>query len=98
MTELTATEAKNRFGELLDSDLIAEAAALWESLNQGFVDGNKRVAFACIVVFLAANGAGINETEESAIAFIYQHLDAGTFRLPVLEAWLRERETPYLAP
>lgn len=81
-------------------DLIAEAAALWESLtmNHGFVDGNKRVAFACMIVFLAANGRGIDETEERAIAFIYQHLEGGTFRLPVLDQWLRERAIPYRSP
>lgn len=82
------------------ADLIAEAAALWESLtmNHGFVDGNKRVAFGCMVVFMAANGLGIDETESNAIAFIYQHLEAGTFRMPVLEQWLRERAVPYTSP
>lgn len=39
-------------------DLIAEAAALWESLT----------------------------------------MDAGTFRLPVLDEWLRERKVPYRSP
>ena len=27
------------------------------------------------------------------IAFIYRHLEAGTFRKPVLEEWLREHVT-----
>lgn len=82
------------------ADLIAEAAALWESLtmNHGFVDGNKRVAFGCLVVFLAANGVGIDDTEDNVIAFIYGHLETGTFRLPVIEQWLRERATPYVSP
>ena len=82
------------------ADLIAEAAALWEGLtmNHGFVDGNKRVAFGCMVVFMAANGLGIDETEENTIAFIYHHLEAGTFRLPVLEEWLRARAIPYVSP
>lgn len=79
------------------SDIVAEAAALWESLtmNHGFVDGNKRVAFACMVVFLATNGLDIDETQENAIDFIYGNLEAGTFRLQVLEEWLRARITPY---
>ena len=74
------------------ADLIEEAAALWESLamNHAFVDGNKRVAFACTVVFLAANGMGINETEDATIAFIYGHLEAGTFRKDAIEGWLRQ--------
>ncbi len=41
------------------ADLIEEAAALWESLamNHGFIDGNKRVAYACLEIFLQMNGA-----------------------------------------
>lgn len=82
------------------SDLIEEAAALWESLaiNHAFVDGNKRVAFACTVVFLAANGVGIRATQQETIDFIYGNLDAGTFRKPLIESWLREREIPYEPP
>lgn len=75
------------------SDLIEEAAALWESLtmNHGFVDGNKRVAFATTMIFLQANGAEPTGTQEEWIDFIYGHLEAGTFRKDVIEAWLRER-------
>ena len=40
------------------ADLIEEAAALWESLamNHGFIDGNKRIAFAVMDIFLDING------------------------------------------
>jgi prophage maintenance system killer protein len=39
-------------------DVIAEAAALWESLSQNhpFVDGNKRTAIAATAAHLAVNG------------------------------------------
>ena len=72
------------------ADLIEEAAALWESLamNHGFIDGNKRVALACTMVFLEINGAQTTGDEGDWIAFIYQHLDTGTFRKPVLQDWL----------
>jgi death-on-curing protein len=72
-------------------DLIEEAAALWESLamNHGFLDGNKRVAFACMIVFLDINGMVIDADEDETIAFIYQHLEAGTFRKNVLDDWSR---------
>ena len=82
------------------ADLIAEAAALWESLtmNHGFVDGNKRVAFGCMIVFLAMNGVGLDRTEDEATLLIYAHLEAGTFRMPALEAWLRYHAIPYAAP
>ena len=74
------------------ADTIAEAAALWESLtmNHGFVDGNKRVAFACLDVFLGLNGLRLTASPDAVIAFIYEHLEAGTFRFDALEAWLRE--------
>lgn len=72
------------------ADLIEQAAALWESLamNHGFIDG--RVAFACMDIFLGLNGARLGAEPDEVIAFIYRHLEAGTFRKPVLEEWLRE--------
>ena len=72
------------------SSLTEQAAALWESLamNHGSIDGNKRVAFACAQVFLRMNGMTINAGQASVIAFIYEHLEAGTFRKDVIEAWL----------
>ncbi len=71
-------------------DLVEEAAALWESLamNHGFVDGNKRVAFACTDIFLELNGHFLDADPDAVIEFIYRHLEAGTFNKPVLEAWL----------
>ena len=73
-------------------DVIEEAAALWESLamNHGFVDGNKRVAFACMDIFLGLNGARLEAEPAAVVAFIYRHLEAGTFRKPALEEWLRQ--------
>ncbi|MHA6298045.1 type II toxin-antitoxin system death-on-curing family toxin [Devosia sp. CAU 1758] len=78
------------------SDLTEEAAALWESLamNHGFIDGNKRVAFASAALFLQANGMEPTGTEEEWIDFIYANLEAGTFRKEVLDAWLREHTSP----
>lgn len=81
------------------ADVVEEAAALWESLamNHGFVDGNKRVAFGCMIVFLAANGLDVNASEDDAITFIYELLEAGMFRKPALDDWLRARVVPYEA-
>ena len=76
--------------------LIEEAAALWESLamNHGFIDGNKRVAFECTILFLQANGTTPTGSEEEWIAFIYSNLEAGTFRKPVLQDWLNAHVEP----
>lgn len=78
------------------SDLLEEAAALWESLamNHGFVDGNKRVAFACMEIFLDLNGMAITATNDTAITFIYHHLEGGTFNKDNLDAWLRANTKP----
>jgi len=72
--------------------LLDQGAALWESLamNHGFVDGNKRVAFAVLDIFLTLNDHEITATPDAVIAFIYQNLEAQTFKKDVLFAWLRE--------
>lgn len=74
------------------SDLTEEAAALWESLamNHGFVDGNKRVAFAVMEIFLDINGVEVTASQNAAENFILSNLDAGTFNKDVLDQWLRE--------
>jgi death-on-curing protein len=78
------------------ADLIEEAAALWESMamNHGFVDGNKRVAFACVELFLQLNGVDIGASNTELEVFIYSNLEAGTFRKDVLERWLHEHTEP----
>ncbi len=70
--------------------LIEEASALWESLNMnhGFVDGNKRVAFACTDVFLELNGYAIDADAKSVIEFIYANLENGTFDKTRIQDWL----------
>jgi death-on-curing protein len=79
------------------ADVIEEAAALWESLtmNHGFIDGNKRVALASTMVFLGLNQVQATGTEDEWIAFIYTHLEAGTFRKDVLEGWLNGHTAPF---
>jgi len=78
------------------ADIIEEAAAMWESLamNHGFVDGNKRVAYACLELFLGINGIDVSASNDELERFIYGHLEAGTFRKDVLEEWLRSHTSP----
>ena len=72
-------------------DLIEEAAALWESLtmNHGFFDGNKRVAFAAMEIFLDLNGFELRATEKHAISLVYGLLESSNFNKNELESWLR---------
>ena len=77
-------------------DLIEEAAALWESLamNHGFVDGNKRVAYACTELFLQLNGVDIAADNDPIERFFLGHLEKGTFDKNVVDAWFRVHTRP----
>jgi death-on-curing protein len=79
------------------ADLIEEAAALWESLamNHGFIDGNKRVAYACVELFLQMNGTDIVAGNKEAERFILGDLEEGTFRKEILDRWLHEHTAPF---
>jgi death-on-curing protein len=72
-------------------DLIAEAAALWESLGQNhpFIDGNKRVAFAVTYTFLAINGLRITARANEAFGFIDGLYAEGAFEFERLVPWLK---------
>lgn len=72
-------------------DIIAESAALWESLSQNhpFIDGNKRTAFACTYTFLAINGIDITADTKSTEDFLIPLYEENRFRFEVLEQWLR---------
>lgn len=76
-------------------DIVAEAAALMESLaiNHPFVDGNKRAAFAATDIFLRINGYRINCEAMIIYADMMQMFETGTFNLAHLEPWLRKLVT-----
>ena len=73
-------------------DIIAEAAALLESLaiNHPFVDGNKRIAFAAADVFLRINGWCLKRPSMDIHKEMLQLFGAGTFDIAHLQPWLRE--------
>ena len=73
-------------------DIIAEAAALLESLaiNLPFVDGNKRIAFAAADVFLRINGWCLKRPSIAIHKEMLQLFEAGTFDIAHLGPWLRE--------
>ncbi len=72
-------------------DVVAEAAAPWESLsrNHPFIDGNKRTAFAAMYTFLAINGVSLTAHSDSAWNFLSARYANGDFQFDKLEAWLR---------
>ena len=77
-------------------DVVEEAAALFESLvqNHPFVDGNKRVAFAVMDVFLRANGRVLAVEDVAAHAFLVGLMERGALDLAAIDAWLRTHVRP----
>ncbi len=61
------------------SDLIQEAAALWESLSQNhaFIDGNKRVAVTVTAAFLRVNGYRLEFDDPDAFLFLTDLYETG---------------------
>jgi death-on-curing protein len=53
---------------------LEKAAALFEAMikNHPFVDGNKRVAYACLELFLELEGYQIKQTEDEKYSFVIQ--------------------------
>lgn len=77
------------------ADIIAEAAALWESLSQNhpFIDSNKRTAFAVAFTFLAINGISLIADEDAVMAFLLPLYESNTLSFDLLETWLRANTT-----
>jgi death on curing protein len=82
---------RNRFHYEPEADLFDLAAAYGFGLarNHPFVDGNKRVAFQAMYVFLGLNGLRI-EAEEPEVVRLFLALAAGDLPEPELADWLRQ--------
>ena len=74
------------------NSIAEEAAALMESLanNQGFRDGNKRIAFTAADVFLRRNGFYIEIAGQEGHAFITGSMERHEFRFPQIVEWIRQ--------
>src|SRR5215813_8978505 len=74
------------------NSLEEEAAALMESLgnNHGFIDGNKRIAFAATDTFLRINGFYLDVSSDEGYRFVYGSMDRQEFRLARIIEWIRE--------
>ena len=72
--------------------LIHEAAALLESLvqNHPFIDGNKRVAFAVVDVFLRINGYSINADSTAIHQFMMKLFEEQSFDMEHLVPWMQD--------
>ena len=72
--------------------IVHEAAALLESLvqNHPFIDGNKRVAFAVMDVFLRINGYSLLSDDDTIHAFMMNLFEQRSFDMEHIVPWLQE--------
>jgi death on curing protein len=79
-------------GERLHADVAEMAAAYGYHLakNHPFVDGNKRIALAAMLVFLEVNGRPLHVDREDLYALMIAVAD-GRVGKAALAAWLREK-------
>jgi len=78
------------FGTEAYPDLLSKAAALLESLgrNHGLVDGNKRLAWAAVAVFLLDNGRSILDVDQDEAYDFVISVASGELELADMAAWL----------
>jgi death on curing protein len=90
LLESALARPKNKYG-YGEGDLAALAAAyaFGNSRNLPFVDGNKRSAFASIIVFLGLNGMDFDVPPEHATAMMLD-LAAGIVGEDGLTRWIRD--------
>jgi death-on-curing protein len=78
------------YGEQPDLLDLAAAYAFGLARNHPYHDGNKRIAFVAMAVFLGLNGARVAATEEEVVAVMLE-LAAGALTEDGLAEWLRSR-------
>lgn len=90
MLESALARPQNRwhYGET-DMAALAAAYAFGLARNHPFVDGNKRIAFHVLVVFLRLNGIGFAPEPAHATAIILS-LAAGEVSEESLARWIRD--------
>ena len=76
---------------------LAAAYGFGVARNHPFIDGNKRTALACMIVFLGLNGLDLDVPQEAATAIILS-LAAGEITEDVLARWIADHVVPLEAP
>jgi death-on-curing protein len=90
--ESALARVPQRFAYAPESDLADLAAAYGHGLasSHPFNDGNKRVAFVTMAVFLGLNGHALEATEGEVVTIMLA-LAGGELAMEELAAWLRSR-------
>jgi death on curing protein len=90
-----ARPRSSAFGQDAYATIERKAAALLHSLtnNHPLVDGNKRLAWLGMVVFLRMNGYGCNTSDDEAFDLVWD-VARGSVELDEIESRLRCRRLP----
>jgi death-on-curing protein len=93
--EASLARARQRHAYERDADLADLAASYGYGLcrSHPFNDGNKRIAFVTMAVFLGLNGHEI-EAPETEVVAVMTALAAGELDEAGLASWLRSRMVP----
>lgn len=93
--ESALARPRHRWHYAPDTDLAGLAAAYGFALarNHAYVDGNKRVAFVAMAVFLHLNGFDAGPANPEAV-FVMLDVASGVLSETELAAWLRTRIEP----
>jgi death on curing protein len=93
LASAAARPATSVFGQDAYPDLAGKAAALLHSIcaNHALIDGNKRLAWAAAVVFIAMNnGTPVPDVDvDRAEAFMLAVADGSLVEVPAIAAQLR---------
>ena len=86
---------KNRHGYegIEDIPTLAATYAIAVSSNHAFVDGNKRAAFLCCLLFLRLNGLRLRAAQTEAVRVMID-VAAGAMDIGALSQWLRDHCKP----
>ena len=97
--ESALARARNRweYGSERDLCRLAAAYAFGLARNHGYSDGNKRIAFVAMAVFLDLNGMEFVADEVDVVRTILA-LAAGEIGEDVLAEWVRRNAVPAAAP
>jgi death on curing protein len=95
LLESALDRPRNRFHYQSDVGLHGLAAAYGFALanNHPFVDGNKRVAFQAMYVFLGLNGLRIMASEEAVVSLMLS-VASGELDEKGLTSWLEANTAP----
>ena len=95
LIESGVARAQNRFAYTPESDLPSLAAAYLSGLakNHGYIDGNKRVGFACAATFLRLNGLRLTASEAEAYDAVIGLVE-GQYSEEEIAEWIRSHAEP----